>query len=154
MTDSRALRDAFGCFATGITVVTSFDSARKPVGFTANSFTSVSLDPPLLLVCPGKKVSALPAILESRVFGVNVLAADQEHVSRRFTMPGVDRFAEAQWVEAENGVLLLEGAVTNFACRIENEVDAGDHLLLIGRIESFRAACERQPLMYVKGAYA
>ncbi len=154
MTDARALRDAFGCFATGITIVTSMDEAGAPVGFTANSFTSVSLDPPLLLVCPGKNASSLPAILRAGVFGVNVLAADQRPIAERFAMRGVDRFANGEWVEAESGVLLLEGACSNFACTTVNEVDAGDHIVLIGRIESFRAACERKPLMYVQGQYA
>jgi len=154
MTDTRALRDAFGCFVTGITIVTSMDETGAPVGFTANSFTSVSLDPPLLLVCPGKNASSLPAIRRSGVFGVNVLAADQRPIAERFAMRGVDRFSNGEWVESESGVLLLEGACANFACITVNEVDAGDHLVLIGRIESFRSAGERSPLMYLRGSYA
>jgi len=154
MTDHRPLRDAFGCFATGITIVTSFDEDRKPVGFTANSFTSVSLDPPLLLVCPGKFASSLPAIRATGRFGVNVLSASQKAIAERFAMRGVDRFGEGNWVEAESGVLLLEGACANFACSTVNEVDAGDHLVLIGLIESFRAAPDRAPLLYLRGAYA
>ncbi len=154
MTDHRALRDAFGCFATGVTIVTSFDDQRVPVGFTANSFTSVSLDPPLLLVCPGKYASSLPAIRRTGVFGVNVLSAGQRGIAERFAQRGVDRFSEGEWVESESGVLLLEGACANFACATVSEVDAGDHLVLIGRIDSFRSAGERQPLMYLRGAYA
>jgi flavin reductase (DIM6/NTAB) family NADH-FMN oxidoreductase RutF len=153
MTDTRPLRDAFGCFATGVTIVTSFDEGRKPVGFTANSFTSVSLDPPLLLVCPGKFASSLPAIRQTGVFGVNVLSAAQRPIAERFASRGVDRFLEGEWVEAESGVLLLEGACANFACSTVNEVDAGDHLVLIGRIDSFRSAGERQPLLYLRGSY-
>ncbi len=153
MTDHRPLRDAFGCFATGVTIVTSYDETRKPVGFTANSFTSVSLDPPLLLVCPGKFASSLPAIRATGLFGVNVLSATQRDVAERFAMRGVDRFAEGNWVESESGVLLLEGACANFACSTVTEVDAGDHLVLIGHIDSFRSASERIPLMYVRGAY-
>lgn len=154
MTDHRPLRDAFGCFATGITIVTSFDENRKPVGFTANSFTSVSLDPPLLLVCPGKYASSLPAIRATGRFGVNVLSASQKAIAERFAMRGVDRFGEGEWVEAESGVLLLEGACANFACSTVTEVDAGDHLVLIGQIESFRASPDRTPLLYLRGNYA
>ncbi len=153
MTDTRALRDAFGCFATGITIVTSFDADRDPIGFTANSFTSVSLDPPLLLVCPGKFTASLPCIRTAGVFGVNVLASDQRDVSERFARPGADRFADANWVKAESGVLLLEGACANFACSTMMEVDAGDHMVLIGRIDSFRSAEERDPLLYLRGRY-
>lgn len=153
MTDHRALRDAFGCFATGITIVTSVDSDGQPVGFTANSFTSVSLDPPLLLVCPGKYASSLAAIRSSGLFGVNVLSSAQRPVSERFATPGVDRFTEGDWVRSESGLLLLEGACANFACHLLQDVDAGDHQILIGHIDSFRSAPERQPLMYVRGDY-
>ena len=154
MTDHRALRDAFGCFATGVTIVTSFDQDGNPVGFTANSFTSVSLDPPLLLVCPGKNVSALPAIRHSGLFGVSVLSDAQREVADRFAQRGVDRFSHGEWVESESGILLLEGACANFACTLSNDIDAGDHQLLLGHIDSFRSAGERHPLMYVRGNYA
>lgn len=154
MTDHRALRDAFGCFATGITIVTSFDEEGRPVGFTANSFTSVSLDPPLLLVCPGRSASSLPAIRKTGLFGVSVLAIGQRPVAERFAMRGVDRFAEGEWVESESGLLLLEGACANFACTLHQDIDAGDHQLLLGRIDSFRSAADRQPLMYLRGSYA
>ena len=154
MTDHRPRRDAFGCFATGVTIVTSFDASGAPVGFTANSFTSVSLDPPLLLVCPGKYASSLPAIRATGVFGVNVLCSSQKAVAEQFAMRGVDRFAVGEWVESETGLLLLEGACANFSCAVVEEVDAGDHLVLIGRIDSFRSAADRDPLLYLRGDYA
>jgi flavin reductase (DIM6/NTAB) family NADH-FMN oxidoreductase RutF len=154
VTDTRALRDAFGCFATGVTIVTGADAGGRPVGFTANSFTSVSLDPPMLLVCPGRSASSLPAIRETGRFGVNVLSAGQRATAERFAMRGVDRFAEGSWVEAESGVLLLEGACANFACTLVNDIEAGDHQVLIGRIDSFRSAGERDPLLYLRGRYA
>jgi flavin reductase (DIM6/NTAB) family NADH-FMN oxidoreductase RutF len=154
MSDHRPLRDAFGCFATGVTIVTSFDEARNPVGFTANSFTSVSLDPPLLLVCPGKHASSLPAIRKTGLFGVSVLSAGQREVAERFAMRGVDRFSHGDWVESESGVLLLEGACANFACTLHDDIDAGDHQLLLGHIDSFRSADTRQPLLYLRGSYA
>jgi len=152
--DSRALRDAFGCFATGVTIVTSFDETGTQVGFTANSFASVSLDPPMLLVCPARTASCLPAIRHSRVFGVNVLSAGQQAIAERFATRGVERFEHGEWVESDGGVLLLEGACANFACSLDQELDAGDHVILLGKIESFRAACERTALMYIRGCYA
>ncbi|MCS6987402.1 MAG: flavin reductase family protein [Sphingomonadaceae bacterium] len=153
MADERALRDAFGCFATGVTIVTSADAEGRPVGFTANSFTSVSLDPPQLLVCVAKTASSLPAIRAHRLFGVSVLADSQRALAERFARRGVDRFAAGHWVEAESGVLLLEGACAHFACRLDLEVDSGDHVILVGRIDSFRAAPDREPLLYLRGRY-
>lgn len=152
--DCRALRDAFGCFATGVTIVTGFDTDGTPVGFTANSFTSVSLDPPLLLVCPARTASSLPAIRRTGRFGVSVLSVDQQAVAERFAMRGVDRFGEGQWVESESGLRLLEGACANFDCTLVNDIEAGDHQLLVGRIDSFRSSADRVPLMYLRGRYA
>ncbi|MCG2842158.1 flavin reductase family protein [Sandaracinobacter sp. RS1-74] len=151
--DHRPLRDAFGCFATGVTIVTSFDRDGNPVGFTANSFTSVSLDPPMLLVCPGRNIRSLPAIRHSGLFGVSVLSAGQRGVADCFASRREDRFGEGEWVESESGLLLLEGACANFACTLVQDVDAGDHQVLIGRIDSFRSAENRHPLMFVRGGY-
>lgn len=151
--DHRPLRDAFGCFATGVTIVTSFDIDGNPVGFTANSFTSVSLDPPLLLVCPGKNIRSLPVIQKAGLFGVSVLSSGQRSVADCFASKREDRFCEGEWVESESGVLLLEGACANFACTLVNDIDAGDHQLLIGQIDSFRSAESRNPLMYLRGSY-
>jgi flavin reductase (DIM6/NTAB) family NADH-FMN oxidoreductase RutF len=148
------LRDAFGCFATGVTIVTSFDADGNAVGFTANSFTSVSLEPPLLLVCPGKNIRSLPIIRQTGLFGVSVLSDAQRSVAECFASRRADRFCEGEWVESESGVLLLEGACANFACTLVNDVDAGDHQVLIGRIDSFRSAETRHPLMYLRGGYA
>lgn len=152
--DHKPLRDAFGCFATGVTIITSFDAQGTPVGFTANSFTSVSLEPPLLLVCPGKHTRSLPVIRETGLFGVSVLASTQRGVADCFASRRDDRFCEGEWVESESGVLLLEGACANFACTLVNEIEAGDHQVLIGRIDSFRSAEGRHPLMFVRGKYA
>jgi flavin reductase (DIM6/NTAB) family NADH-FMN oxidoreductase RutF len=153
MNDHRALRDAFGCFATGVTVVTSLAEGR-PVGLTANSFASVSLDPPLLLVCLANGASSLPAIRAHGRFGVSVLSASQGAVAERFARRGGNRFELGDWVEAESGVPLLEGACANFACSVHQDIASGDHILLVGRIDSFRAAPDRAPLLYVRGRYA
>lgn len=152
--DTRALRDAFGCFATGVTIVTGIDTDGTPVGFTANSFTSVSLDPPLLLVCPGRMASSLPAIRRTGRFAVNVLSVAQQAIAERFAMRGVDRFEAGRWIEARSGLRLLEGACAHFDCTLEQDIEAGDHQLLIGRIESFHATADCAPLMYLRGRYA
>jgi flavin reductase (DIM6/NTAB) family NADH-FMN oxidoreductase RutF len=150
----RALRDAFGVFATGITIITGVADDGVAVGFTANSFTSVSLDPPLLLVCAAHGVSAMPALRSRRAFGVNVLAADQQHISQRFTQRGIDRFAQGDWQPGALGMPLLADACAAFECTIQQDIEAGDHVIFIGRIDGFTADPQRPPLLYHQGRYA
>ncbi|MBA4340293.1 MAG: flavin reductase [Hyphomonas sp.] len=151
--DARTLRDALGCFATGVTVVTAMDKDGKPVGLTANSFTSVSLDPPLLLVCIAKTSSSLKAMEQAEHFGVNVLHIGQQPVSNRFARPGEDRFAETAWQRGQHDVPLLAGALVNFECVRHAEYDGGDHVILVGRVERARYEPRRDPLLYFKGKY-
>ena len=151
--DESLFRQAFGRFATGVAVLTTRWQGLD-YAMTANSLTSVSLDPPLLLVCPGRNAASLSAIRHTGLFGVSVLSSAQRDVAERFATRGVDRFSHGEWVESESGVLLLEGACANFACSLANDIEAGDHQVLIGRIESFRSAGDRNPLMYLRGGYA
>ena len=150
--DPRALRDAFGCFATGVTVVTGRTADGVRIGLTANSFTSVSLDPPLLLFCPALTASALPAVEAARRFAINVLAADQQAVADRFARRDIDRFAEATW-EDWDGLPILVGALANFACTMFADHDGGDHRVIIGRVERLRINADLDPLLYFRGAY-
>lgn len=150
-TDARRLRDAFGAFATGVTVVTACGPDGR-VGLTANSLTSVSLDPPLLLFCPARSASALPTLRATRRFAVNVLATDQAAVADRFARRGVDRFAEATWHDLA-GLPVLDGALASFACSLEAEHDGGDHVVIIGRVEAMRGSGGHDPLLYFRGAY-
>ena len=150
--DARRLRDAFGAFATGVTVVTARGNDGTRVGLTANSLTSVSLDPPLLLFCPARTASALPTLRQSRRFAVNILAVDQQAVADRFAQRGVDRFAETDW-EDWDGLPILGGALANFACTLFAEHDGGDHVVVIGRIEHVRGSPHQDPLLYFRGAY-
>jgi flavin reductase (DIM6/NTAB) family NADH-FMN oxidoreductase RutF/pimeloyl-ACP methyl ester carboxylesterase len=151
--DARTLRDALGCFATGVTVVTAMDREGQPVGLTANSFTSVSLDPPLLLVCIAKTSGSLKAMESAQHFGVNVLHIGQQPVSNRFARPGEARFAETPWQRGQNNVPLLSGALVNFECVRHAEYDGGDHVILVGRVERARYDPRRDPLLYFKGKY-
>lgn len=150
--DRRALRDAFGSFMTGVTIVTTKDSAGNRVGFTANSFTSVSLDPPMLLVCPGKKLSSFADFESCDRFAVSILAEGQEDVSNTFAGYQGDRFAEIEWEEDASGIPLISGAVVQFSCRTAQTVPAGDHLILIGEVMAFNHAGGRG-LGYAEGGY-
>ncbi len=148
----KALRQAFGAFATGVTVVTARDDQGRPVGFTANSFTSVSLDPPLLLVCPAKSSSNIATFSSARHFAVNILAADQQEVSHRFATPMSDRFAGLTWREDAAGQPLIAGAAATFACARHQLVDAGDHVILIGEVLESEAS-GAAPLVFSQGRY-
>lgn len=151
--DPRALRHAFGAFMTGVTVTTTREQGSgAPRGFTANSFTSVSLDPPLLLVCLGKGAASRPIFEASQGFAVNVLAEHQQEVSTLFSSRVEDRFAQVAWRDGPLGNPLLEGAAAWFDCTRHQVVDAGDHVILIGRIGAF-AATEQNGLGYARGGY-
>ena len=151
--DPRTLRDALGCFATGVTIVTCRDPQGTPVGLTANSFTSVSLDPPLLLVCVGKSTSSAPALAAAGHFAVNVLQTGQQPQSIRFAAKGEDRFGATQWQPGEDGAPLLHESLGVFECRTHAIHDGGDHHILIGEVTraSFDAALD--PLLYFRGSY-
>jgi flavin-dependent trigonelline monooxygenase, reductase component len=150
--DPRALRDAFGCFMTGVTVVTTLDAAGKPLGFTANSFASVSLDPPLLLVSIANTSGSLAAFVMGKGFAVNILAEGQKDVSGTFARPSDDRFAQTRWRHGPIGSPLIAGVSAWFDCGMEQVIPAGDHTILIGRIGAF-AATSVPGLGYYRGAY-
>ena len=151
--DTRLLRDAMGCFGTGVTIITTLDAEGKPVGLTANSFTSLSLDPPLVLACVGNKAGSAPALRVCAGFTVNVLAEGQKDVSIRFAQRGVDRFALGDWSEGVTGGPVLGGALASFECAREDLHEGGDHFILIGRVRRARFSQEAAPLVYFRGAY-
>jgi crotonobetainyl-CoA:carnitine CoA-transferase CaiB-like acyl-CoA transferase/flavin reductase (DIM6/NTAB) family NADH-FMN oxidoreductase RutF len=150
--DKLALRDAFGTFPTGVTVVTTRQADGTPRGFTANSFTSVSLEPPLLLVCIAKTAHSCEAFTEAEHFAINVLTEDQKAVSGLFASRSPDKFAETNWHEGHAGVPLLNGSLCTFACARHKLVDAGDHLVLIGQVQAHNTT-DKQPLGYFRGGY-
>ena len=149
--DPRALRDAFGCFATGVTVVTAH-GPDGPQAFTANSFTSVSLHPPLLLVCPALSASSLPSLRAAGAFAVNVLARDQEAFAKRAATRGADRFDGEGW-NHDGPAPTLAGACAVFECDLETELPGGDHAILLGRVRRFRTDRAREPLLWFHGRY-
>jgi len=150
--DPRALRNAFGSFMTGVTVVTARTDTDTPVGFTANSFTSVSLDPPLLLVCPSKALSNYGAFASCSYFAVNVLEARQKDISDIFASDHEDRFAKVAHETNALDLPLITDALAQFSCATEQRVEAGDHLVLIGRVKAF-AHSDGTGLGYVDGRY-
>jgi flavin reductase (DIM6/NTAB) family NADH-FMN oxidoreductase RutF/pimeloyl-ACP methyl ester carboxylesterase len=151
--DARTLRDALGCFATGITVVTALTAEGLPIGLTANSFTSVSLDPPLLLVCIANAAGSAQALHDSSHFGVNVLQIGQQPVSNRFAGRGEDRFSSTTWSPGETGVPLLTGSLGSFECRRDAVHDGGDHFILVGEVLRAQFEPRRDPLLYFRGKY-
>lgn len=148
----RQLRQAFGCFATGVTVVTARDADHNPIGFTANSFTSVSIDPPLLLVCLAKTSSNIAHFSRRKRFAVNILSEMQKDVSNRFASRIENRFADVDWRKGSDGIPLINDAVAWFDCATDKLVNAGDHIILIGRIFEFGHS-DRHPLAYLRGRY-
>lgn len=150
--DPRELRNVLGAFATGVTVVTTLDGEATPRGFTANSFTSVSLDPPLVLVCLARGAASLPAFQNAAGYAVNILAEDQRDVSRTFASRIEDRFATVAWHPGPAGNPVLDGTSAWLDCSMHQTVDAGDHVILIGRVCGCGHA-PLNPLGYCRGAY-
>ncbi len=155
--DVRDLRRAFGQYATGVTVVTTRDESGRLWGMTANSFTSVSLNPPMVLWAAARSSPSLQAFLDADRFAVNVLASDQHHLSRQFATSGAEKFegvvlAEAAGASSDLQPPVLEGVVAHFVCRKTETVDAGDHVVFFGEVESY-AATGGEPLVFHSGAY-
>lgn len=152
--DSKAFRQACGQFLTGVTVVTALLPDREPIGFTANSFTSVSLDPPLVLVCVDRKITSHGAFRPGGAYAVHVLAADQEELSARFARGGTDKFAGLTWKPGLGGLPLLEGALAVLQCRIVHTYEGGDHTIFVGRVEAMDVSdVGAAPLGFFRGRY-
>ena len=150
--DPRALRNAFGSFMTGVTVVTTYGKDGDPIGFTANSFTSVSLDPPMLLVCLAKTSKNYDALISADGFAVNVLAETQIEISNTFARPVEDRFATVDWANGPHGSPIIADVSAWFDCAMHKTVDAGDHVILIGSVMAF-VETANPGLGYARGAY-
>ncbi|HXF52541.1 MAG TPA: flavin reductase family protein [Hyphomicrobiaceae bacterium] len=150
--DQRQLRDAFGRFATGVTVITTRTPSGVAAGLTANSFSAVSLDPPLLMWSLRQSSALLPAFLQSAVFAVNVLALEQAALARRFAMPGRNKFDGIRYDWGFTGCPLIAGCLAHFECRTENSFGCGDHQIFIGYIER-SAHRDGEPLIFSTGAY-
>jgi flavin reductase (DIM6/NTAB) family NADH-FMN oxidoreductase RutF len=150
--DKNELRRVMGHFATGVTVITTCDEQGRPFGLTANAVSSVSLEPPLILVCVDKKADTYPYFAKSKVFTVNILAESQETISRKFATSGIEKFDGVGYKKNDLGCATLDDAVGYLACKIVSELDAGDHTIYVGEVESAEAADEA-PLLFYRGGY-
>lgn len=151
--DSRELRNALGRFPTGVTVITTCTPGGKREGLTANSFSALSLDPPLVLWSLGRKANSLPSFVESGHFAINVLRAGQADVSHRFATPGIDKFAGLNAAAGVGGSPLLPGVLASFECKVESTIEGGDHFLFVGRVHKISYG-EGEPLIFNAGCYA
>ncbi len=150
--DPRDLRRAFGCFMTGVTIVTTVDAGDEPCGFTANSFTSVSLEPPLVLVNIARTAWGCPIFTGAQGFAVNILAGNQRELSNLFARAGEDKFAQVAWSPGPAGSPIIDGVVAWFDCTLYQQVDAGDHVILIGEVSHYQYNTH-SPLGFCRGAY-
>lgn len=151
------LRRALGSFATGVTVVTARDPGTEgidahDVGLTVNSFSSVSLEPPLVQWCIARRAATFPAFERASHYAVHVLDAEQRAMSQRFATHGIDRFEGLDIQRGPGDLPLLAGCVTRFVCRIVERYAGGDHVILLAEVEGFET-CDATPLLYLRGAY-
>jgi 3-hydroxy-9,10-secoandrosta-1,3,5(10)-triene-9,17-dione monooxygenase reductase component len=151
---ARHFRETLGRFATGVTVVTAM-SDGEPVGLTCQSFTSVSLDPPMVLFCPAKTSRAWPRIERAGTFCVNILARDQHEISDVMATRGIDKFAGLSWQpSAKTGSPVLDGVLGHVDCTIEAVHDGGDHHVVVGRVVDLAVTDVADPLLFFEGGYA
>lgn len=152
MVDPATFRQLLGRFATGVTVLTTRTPEGEPIGMTASSVASVALEPPLVLVCVDRKHDMHAALGAARHFALNVLAADQEALSRRFAETEEHRFAGVAYRDGPEGCPVLDGVVGTIVCRREAAYPGGDHTIFVGRVTG-GAVSDRRPLLYYRGGY-
>jgi len=148
----RKFRSMLGQFATGVAIITTVDDSGAQLGVTCNSFTSVSLDPPLILWSIAKSSLSGPAFTNGKAFAVNVLEASQEDLAMRFAKTGADKFAGIPWHEGLEGVPLLEGCVAYMECRVDARYPGGDHEIILGAVERY-VNLALDPLLFHSGEF-
>jgi flavin reductase (DIM6/NTAB) family NADH-FMN oxidoreductase RutF len=151
--EARLFRDALGCFATGITIVTGRGPSGELLGLTANSFNAVSLAPSLVLFSLHREAHSLTGFETSGHFAINVLSSGQTALSRRFARARADKWAGVDFEEWDTGCPILKGALANLECKTHAIYDGGDHAIFVGRVLRLRAELEGKPLVYFRGAY-
>jgi flavin reductase (DIM6/NTAB) family NADH-FMN oxidoreductase RutF len=150
--DEARFRAALGGFLTGVTVIAVRDDAGRPAGFTASSFTSVSLEPPLVLFCLGRDASIAPVFLDARSFAVSILRADQAALAQRFAEAD-EPFAGAPWTAGETGAPILDQRLGAIECDVEKVVEGGDHHVFFGRVRRADWDEDAEPLGHFRGGY-
>jgi flavin reductase (DIM6/NTAB) family NADH-FMN oxidoreductase RutF len=150
--DPRDFRNALGTFATGVTIITATAADGKPYGLTCNSFTSVSLNPPLVLWSLGMFSQGLPIFQNASHFTVNILSASQQALSNKFAKSSADKFEGVEWKPGLGNAPVLTGCVANFQCRAANRYYGGDHVIFLGAVEAY-AYNRQEPLLFARGGY-
>ena len=150
--DEARFRQVLGRFATGVTVVTGL-AAGEPLGLAVNSFTSVSLEPPLVAFCVAERSRTWPGLRTAGTFCVNILTEDQEALSRAFAGRPPDRFLGVGWRPGRSGAPILADVLAWIECTVEAEHDAGDHVIVVGRVHDLGVAHEGRPLVFYRGGY-
>jgi flavin reductase (DIM6/NTAB) family NADH-FMN oxidoreductase RutF len=153
--DPRDFRGALGCFPTGVCLVTTLGPEGKPEGLTINSFSSVSLDPPMILWSLARTAASAPVFRDAEYFAVNVLASGDAELSSHFAKPSPDKFSafSKRFLEGIQGIPLLQGAAATFECHSRHRYYGGDHIILIGNVERYTWS-EASPLLFHRGRYA
>ena len=151
--DRREFTRACGRFATGVTVASVRDAAGTPHGLTVNSFTSVSLDPPMILVCIGHEASVIEYFRQASHFGISILTEEQRPLSDHFARKGHDRFDGVSWHAGTTGVPLIDGGVASLECALTSQVAAGDHDIFVGTVVTTYIHEDTRPLLYFASRY-
>lgn len=152
--DTRAFRDTLGCFTTGVCVVTTRCSDQEIMGMTVNSFTSVSLEPPLILWCLGKSSQNGDRFLKADHYTVNILSSDQETLSNYYANRDRTTTAANELDSGNNGNTIIKGAMAFMDCALVDKIEAGDHWIMLGRVENFGQDTNKKPLLFAQGRYA
>lgn len=147
------MKSALSSFCTGVAVITARRADGRPAGMAVQSFSSVSLDPPLVCFCPARTSTTWPEIQAAGAFAVNILAAGQQDLCRRFAVTGGDKFGGVAWRSGGNGAPLLGGALATVECDLEAVLDGGDHAIALGRVTALTAHREGAPLLYFRRTY-
>lgn len=152
--DPRHYRTALGWFATGVTIITARSSAGDLIGITANSFNTVSLDPPLVLFSLGRRAFSLPAFEDAGAFAINVLSEDQKDLSGLFATQGAAKFSGVEYEIWDTGAPIISGTLASFECRTRSTHDGGDHVIFVGHVVRYRSDDHGKPLLYFRGKYS
>lgn len=152
---AEQFRRACGLWASGVSIVTTTDAARRPYGLTMSAVSSLSLEPPMLLVCLDRGSDTLPALLESRVFCVNVLSSTQQDLSNRFAKKGQDKFAGVSYSITDSGAPILDDTLVSVVCTLQDDFAGGDHRICCGVVERIvtNESVDIEPLLYYGGRY-
>lgn len=151
--DGDYMRRVLGHFCSGITVITAIDATGRPAGFTCQSFSSLSLDPPLVNFSPARTSTSWPVIRSAEVFAINVLGADHDRVSHQFARSGTDKFRDVAWTAGTFGAPVLSGVVAWAECRLWAEYDGGDHTIVAAQVLDLGADTDASALLYYRGDY-